>query len=911
MEKIKPTGNRSLQVLLFIIPIICFAFIFRAIIFHDNIFAHLDVLINYFPYFHALATSPDVIQQGIISGFPILVSVSTTWFSPISWLFLQIFDAFTAFRVMDIAFIIGAYVFTYLYGRRIGLSHGSAILAGLVYIFAGQVMLWSEAIIITVYYLLLPLVLYILDTAYRTTSWRKYLLFVLAGILLGIGWLSGHVQFVIYVHLFIFSYWLFKTLNNKTLAERPSSQRSAFAKATAGQASVQGLDEADTSSWRPSSAKATEGRGRARSAFWFGQLGLIALMFGVSYLVGYPLIHAVQDFLPVTQRLNGVDFASAYGYAYLPYHFILELLPNFTIPYSPIPYSQAFQNYIGILPLLIFIIGLIKFKKIAVWKSESGFFLLVAAFCFVASLKYSPITFIFHYLPLLKTFREAPRIMFIGDFAIGLYVGFVLDHLIASKPDLSVILKWLRILFCWVALPVIAIFSIVYVFFFSKIESKLSGYFLSHMYKNTLAGLPTEHYTALIHSYLNTYLGQFSITSLGIIVFIVMSIASYWLLKRMAVLPKESLVTMAVLIVGLNFAAVYADYIHGFPQPEYMSPPQSFQAIMAVENSEAGAPSEPFRIFSPLNGIAMFNESVRCSYPTSGNWEISQQDFLLRRELMETNINMVYGIDSADGYEPYLPVRVSDLIGYVGSRFSVTNSYGMDPGSAPISLNDKVRLVASRKNVLRAMNVKYVLSYFQISDPDFRQIALEHVGSCASPVYIYELSNSWPRYFLTNNVQAVYASDEKDLFYDFVGSIASSTKPAIFIEKDGTASSTIWASDLTSRKLPPTLGITDIGNESSASISTVAASDKSSASLTSGGLRRGEEGEMLAATVGSDTISFQSTTTQDYYLFVGNAWLPDWTATIDGKPAKIEKANYIYMSLYVPKGSHDIVFTYK
>ncbi|MFA6459144.1 MAG: hypothetical protein WCV79_01975 [Candidatus Paceibacterota bacterium] len=833
--------NLKLQnTLLFLLPLLVVAFVFRAVIFSNAIFAHLDVLINYLPYFNALFSKPDVIEQGIISGFPILVSVSTTWFSPISYIASYFFDALGAFVFLNMSFIAGAYVFTYLFGRRIGLSHLSAILAGIIYIFAGQVMLWSETIIITIYYCLLPLAFYLLHIAYEGGRMKKYSLFFVTGILLGIGWLSGHVQFLIYVHIFVAAYWLFKTWVS---FKYPDNSRSMM-------------------------------------SFWIEEVVLFAFMFGISYLVGHPLISAIQDFLPLTQRLEGVSLASAFAYAYMPYHAIHYLLPQFSVPYSPIPYSQAFQNYIGILPLFLALYGLINWKRIANLRSESGFFLIMGLFALIASLKYSPVTYIFHYLPLVKTFREAPRIMFAGDFCIALYLGFVLDYILVNKASvvngLEKMLKWLKRTFLIIALPIITAFSIAHIFFHGKIQDVAEKYFMANMYSKTSAGLPVEHYTKLIDSYVNTYLSQVSIASLGVLTFVAMSVITFWWLKNLQKMSQRNLGVYAVVIVALNFALAHAGYVHAIPRNEYLTPPKSYEIIMANENKNKSEENisenvsinlaekqQPFRIFSPLNGLAMFNESVRCSYPTAGNWEVSHDDFLLRKELMETNMNMIYGIESADGYEPYLPVRVSDIIGYAGSRFAVTDSYGMDIGSAPLSLEDKVRLFAERKNILRSMNVKYVLSFFAINDPDLQEIGFEKVGSCDSPVYIYELNNVWPRYFLTRNVRNLSGKNNEEIFKSYVSAIASSTGPTILIEN---MEKNVKA-----------------GNKSFARV---------------------------AGIVGSKTMKFAATTTEDAYLFVGNTWLPDWSATIDGKPREILKANYTYMALYIPMGSHDIVFTY-
>src|SRR3989344_148245 len=194
---------------LFCLPILTLFFIFRQVLFSDAIFSHLDVLINYLPYFDALYHSPQSLQAGIIAGFPISASVSTTWFNPLNSILFHLADAFTVFRFLDMFYLLVAYVGTYFFARKIGISHLAAIFTGAVYIFAGQVMLWSETIIITSYYAILPLAFLLIEHA-RRKPWRiRYLSLITLGVLLGYAWIAGHVQFAIFVFAAVGAYMLY------------------------------------------------------------------------------------------------------------------------------------------------------------------------------------------------------------------------------------------------------------------------------------------------------------------------------------------------------------------------------------------------------------------------------------------------------------------------------------------------------------------------------------------------------------------------------------------------------------------------------------------------------------------------------------------------------------------------------
>ena len=47
------------------------------------------------------------------------------------------------------------------------------------------------------------------------------------------------------------------------------------------------------------------------------------------------------------------------------------------------------------------------------------------------------------------------------------------------------------------------------------------------------------------------------------------------------------------------------------------------------------------------------------------------------------------------------------------------------------------------------------------------------------------------------------------------------------------------------------------------------------------------------------------------WLVVSEAFHPDWTVSIDGKPAEVHRAEAALLSTYVPSGSHEVVFQFK
>ena len=58
-------------------------------------------------------------------------------------------------------------------------------------------------------------------------------------------------------------------------------------------------------------------------------------------------------------------------------------------------------------------------------------------------------------------------------------------------------------------------------------------------------------------------------------------------------------------------------------------------------------------------------------------------------------------------------------------------------------------------------------------------------------------------------------------------------------------------------------------------------------------------------------MTYQLPPTVSGWLVVSEAYHPDWTVTIDGKPAEVHRAEAALLSAYVPAGSHEVVFRFK
>jgi Bacterial membrane protein YfhO len=57
-------------------------------------------------------------------------------------------------------------------------------------------------------------------------------------------------------------------------------------------------------------------------------------------------------------------------------------------------------------------------------------------------------------------------------------------------------------------------------------------------------------------------------------------------------------------------------------------------------------------------------------------------------------------------------------------------------------------------------------------------------------------------------------------------------------------------------------------------------------------------------------ITMHTKTSGNRLIFMSDAWYPDWTATVDGKPTPIYRADYAFRAIVAPAGTHEIKLTY-
>lgn len=788
----------KVETLLFFLPVIVICIIFRKAIFFGGLYYDGDTILQFFPYLNFFARHGSLITYDILSGFPISVSITGIWFSPLSWLFVRLFDPFAAYPSIMVFNFFLTVAFTYAYSRKILLSVMASVMTSLTFTFSGQLMLWGNVLPNVNYFFILPAALYFLE--YLIKNRAPYVFILLTGVILGLGWLSGHPQFVIYIHTFVALYYLYFIFREKV------NERTKYAL-------------------------------------------YLLLIFIISLTIGSAQLYPSFSFVSESARSGGVAAASYIGAGYLPQDLVHYVLPFWD---PPMLHTAEPNLYLGIVPVILLFFALRQYRRIRV--RYFPFYFWTFLFCFISAIYYSPLGAMLHLLPVFSVFRGAARIMFIGNFAAALMVGLLLDSFTVDAHDIiPAFKKHLRILrnaFILVVLPCIGIATVIYVYFRGNIERIAFGLFIRYRYAGTTQ-LPYEHYQSLIHEYVSGSLKDLSLFSLDIIVLIIFSIIGYVILKKFAANPSRSALVAICLITALNFVVVYGNHFAAVTRAQVLTEPATARFVREHTTET------PSRVFSLFSGVAEFNElDVKCKDPEAAD------RLAFEKEILMPNSNMLYGIESIDGYENFMPRRMAQLLAYVGSDRAVAGTLLAQEKSP---LEERIRKFLERKDMLRMMNVRYIISTFKLNDPDLTEVFRENVGRCDTEVRIYELSRVWPRAFFTGSYIVAAASDELNELR--LKDLQNTVNKGIVVLDQGVAR--------------------------------VSGSDD-------------EAGVMkdVALIQGDDTVSITVDAPNDGIVYISYAWLPKWQASLDGRPVPLLKANEVYMAVFVPGGTHRIDLRY-
>ena len=71
------------------------------------------------------------------------------------------------------------------------------------------------------------------------------------------------------------------------------------------------------------------------------------------------------------------------------------------------------------------------------------------------------------------------------------------------------------------------------------------------------------------------------------------------------------------------------------------------------------------------------------------------------------------------------------------------------------------------------------------------------------------------------------------------------------------------------------------------------------------------DGKLQLVSYLPNKIIFNTKTKDNYLLFLSDVYYPGWSVMVDNNSSDIYRANYAFRAIYLPKGTHQVVFGYR
>ena len=291
-------------------------------------------------------------------------------------------------------------LFFYLFARNGALSRYAAFIGGLAFLSSGFLLAHKghQAMMSTAIWL--PLILFFCDRYAVSRQWRSA---VYGGVAIAFSVLAGFPQITVYALMIMVPYLVFRCLQNRDWV--PLRQRAGYAAA-----------------------------------------GLL-IMGATAVLLSSLQLAAVAEALPYITRQK-ISFEMFSEDSLPAYHLFSLLIPNITGGFHGVPSYSENRNvvevypYMGLLPLAF---ALFSFRYLRRKRADVVFWCIVAALAALLSLGLRPMQEVLFRLPVYNLFRAPARHIFELNFAICVLAAFGVDVLFSARRvgvGLRAALRW-------------------------------------------------------------------------------------------------------------------------------------------------------------------------------------------------------------------------------------------------------------------------------------------------------------------------------------------------------------------------------------------------------------------------------------------------------------------------------------
>ncbi|MFQ5822876.1 MAG: YfhO family protein [bacterium] len=561
----------------------------------------------------------------------------------------------------------------------------------------------------------------------------------------------------------------------------------------------------------------------------------LALAFGLAAI----LYFSIYEYTPYSIRGGGsaakalggggVGFDYATQWSFHPKEMLTFLMPSFfgfggQTYWGAMPFTD-YPNYMGILPLLLAIFAFVYKRRVT-----TGYFatLIIISLMISFGKHFSPLyNLLYNYLPFFNKFRVPVMILILVQFSVAVLAGMGFQNLIELTQREVKEVKNNKI----IANKIFKISALVVAVLVGLV---LIGTLFKDAFFKFMSSLYPIKYQLNVQQQLNQLRFDMLMKDMWImILFLGVGLALiWWRMKRNLRTISFGLILAFLTLIDLWIV----DYKLNKPVPEksieaYLSPDETINFLKQDKDL--------FRIF-PLQPLFGENRWAAHEIATIGGYYPAKlklyQNFMDHLNLANGFASKYYRAQIKNGQESYFPLTEDQLP----------------------QRERQVHLTA-----LNMLNVKYIVTPFQIPEPDFVQLKSTQMifrGQLYN-MFIYQNNNFLPRAFLIGNIQVVANEDA-----------------AMEILKSGEFDPSRTAIlEETPEITPQSKG----------------------------------EGSVQITEYQLNKIKIKSSTDTAKLLVLSEIYYPKgWKAYIDGQPTKIYKTNYMFRSVMVPAGSHEVEFNF-
>ncbi|MEK7515165.1 MAG: hypothetical protein AAB608_02165 [Patescibacteria group bacterium] len=738
---------------------------------------------------------PFLWSPGMLGGFPMAIDLIGGLHSPITQFLFRTFEVVRAYNIEIFLSLAVLFVASFRAARSYALSRQASLFVAIAYSFGSHNANWSNNITVANSMYLLP----ILVLAFRKGMDGRYGFSIIAILATWYALIAGQPQWVVLAYIGAGLLAVFELLRTKS-----------------------------------------DGITRRRI---LAPLILICLSAGLGFALAWPQISQSQTFTELSARSQGLSFSDAQISSLTPFDWAWYVMPGLQIFKLNAPEPTL---YIGIMSIVL------ALGAYAVRASDARVrpMMFLFGFGILSALRFSPIFWLMHQLPVLELFRGSNRWMYVGNFGLAMMAGMGFDaarvcgmHSLWSKAYR--VLRWVFGILIFAAL----IIRLVIIPLRPYILSYAYAYFDEHFLASRVGGLSAEHYHNAIASLFHNLISNadifnpiffVSIASIGGALYIIRWVLRYGF-DRYARGAVMVLTTFSLFFIHPNMTQIIrASVVTKLP------------VLTRYMQSDGG------RYLSILSGSAT-DQKLRQAF--SGAYSISDS-IEFQRDLMVPNIGIQYGVSGIDGFSNIMSRRIARVISALGSERATT---GNSLAYAAISMSNKLSLLTSRLPILSMLNVKYLISAYELPPaPGLSLLKEESSTRFNIPIYLYENKSVLPRIYFANNIVFVSETDEEKNF-------------KTIIESNGDFAKRTFLECATCHTLP----------------------------------HRPSPSDALAIQEYRDGyVRLTTSTAHDRWLVFSESNLPGWRITIDGIPTQSYMANYLFHGISVPEGEREVVLEY-